>query len=229
MESGLNPNAKSGTSSAAGLFQFTEQTWLQTVKTHGAEYGLGNYAAQIQTGTNGTLYVGDSASREAILDLRKDPQVSAEMACELNNSNAQSLQKSVGGVIGPTELYLAHFLGASGAGSLLKAMRANPNVAAADLVPGAAKSNSSIFYGADGQARSVGQVYQYFAQKLDQPVGVGASATASVLTASSALQSSPSATASGFATMMLSRTNMAEVAAALMLDDEDESTVSVLA
>ncbi|MEG0819994.1 MAG: transglycosylase SLT domain-containing protein, partial [Brevundimonas sp.] len=31
-ESAMNPSARAGTSSASGLFQFIEQTWLATVK-----------------------------------------------------------------------------------------------------------------------------------------------------------------------------------------------------
>ncbi|MFZ1990358.1 MAG: transglycosylase SLT domain-containing protein, partial [Alphaproteobacteria bacterium] len=36
-ESSLNPDAKSKTSSATGLFQFVEQTWLQALKAHGTD------------------------------------------------------------------------------------------------------------------------------------------------------------------------------------------------
>src|ERR1043166_7651829 len=39
-ESGLNPAAKAGTSSATGLFQFVKDTWLHVIKEHGAKYGL---------------------------------------------------------------------------------------------------------------------------------------------------------------------------------------------
>ena len=43
-ESGLKPGAKSGASSASGLFQFVEQTWLSLVKDHGSKYGLSSFA-----------------------------------------------------------------------------------------------------------------------------------------------------------------------------------------
>ncbi len=43
-ESGYNPNARAHSSSAAGLFQFVDQTWLATLKRHGAKYGYANYA-----------------------------------------------------------------------------------------------------------------------------------------------------------------------------------------
>src|SRR5437868_1566523 len=40
IESSLNPEARARTSSATGLFQFIEQTWLGMVKQHGAAHGL---------------------------------------------------------------------------------------------------------------------------------------------------------------------------------------------
>lgn len=169
-ESSFDPNAKASTSTATGLFQFTKQTWLHEIKTHGAQYGLGDYADHINIDSNGAAHVNDPVWRRAILDLRKDPQVSAEMAGELDKENGTSLRANVGGKIGSTELYLAHFLGAGGASDFLKTMRADPNAKAADILPDAAAANSSVFYGADGQPRSVGQIYKHFAQKFDGPL-----------------------------------------------------------
>ena len=167
IESGLDPNAKAKNSSATGLFQFTGQTWLRTVKASGEEYGLGDYADHIQVGSNGVAHVNDPVWRDAILSLRQDPEISAEMSCELDKANLQKLRQTVGGDIGPTELYLAHFLGAGGASTFLNTMRANPNAKAAEILPGAARANSSIFYGADGHSRSTAEIYNHFAQKLN--------------------------------------------------------------
>src|SRR6185295_16182662 len=75
-ESSLKPQAQSSTSSAAGLFQFIEQTWLGVVKEHGAQFGLGNYANAISRGSDGRFHTASNADRQAILALRKDPQVS---------------------------------------------------------------------------------------------------------------------------------------------------------
>lgn len=166
VESSLNPNAKASTSSATGLFQFTSQTWLQTLKAHGAKHGLGDYADHIEIGKSGA-HVKDPIWRNAILGLRKDPKVSSEMAAELDKDNAEILQTKVGGKIGSTELYLAHFLGAGGASDFLTTLRANPKANAAALLPEAAAANRSVFYGADGAPRSVSQIYQRFAQKFD--------------------------------------------------------------
>src|SRR5271154_376850 len=59
-ESSLKPQAQSGTSSAAGLFQFVEQTWLGLVKTYGAKYGLGSMAASIGRESNGRFFVDNA-------------------------------------------------------------------------------------------------------------------------------------------------------------------------
>jgi hypothetical protein len=166
-ESGFNPTAKASTSSATGLFQFTGQTWLQMVKNNGAQYGLGAYSSQITTDASGHLSISDPATKKAILDLRNDPTISAEMAGELDKQNAASLQQNVGGTVGSTELYLAHFLGAGGANDFISAMRSNPNGSAAAVLPDAAAANSSVFYSKTGQPRTLSQIYQHFAAKFD--------------------------------------------------------------
>src|SRR5476651_1432855 len=81
-ESSLKANAQSATSSAAGLFQFVDQTWLGLIKDHGAKYGLGAMAGTISQDQSGHYHAADAADRQAILALKKDPQVSALMAGE---------------------------------------------------------------------------------------------------------------------------------------------------
>src|SRR5215510_11844450 len=66
-ESGFNPDAKAKTSSASGLYQFVEQSWLSVVRKHGAEYGLGDMASKIKIGEDGKLTVADRALRKEIL------------------------------------------------------------------------------------------------------------------------------------------------------------------
>ena len=190
-ESSFDPMAQASTSSAAGLFQFTNQTWLHMIKNYGDQYGLGSYAAQVTTDSNGHLTVENSATRQAILALRKDPQVSAEMAGELDKENAAALQQKVGGKIGGTELYLAHFLGASGASSFIREMRNNPKASAAEILPTAAAANESVFYDKSGEARSLQQVYQRFAQKF----GAGSTQTAGVTPKASTVRGAASSIA----------------------------------
>lgn len=169
-ESGFDPNAKASSSSATGLFQFTNQTWLQMIKQHGADYGLGAYADNIQIDGSGSAHVNNPVLKQAILDLRKDPQISAEMAGELDKTNLVALQDNVGGKIGATDLYMAHFLGAGGASDFLNAMKSNPNAKAAEVLPDAAAANPSVFYASNGQPRSLSQIYQHFAEKFNGDV-----------------------------------------------------------
>lgn len=166
VESGYNTNAKAATSSATGLYQFTDSTWLDMMAQHGEELGMGQYADAISYRANGTPYVADPAMRDKILALRKDPTTSAMMAAELAQDNKATLQQAVGGRIGKTELYLAHFLGAGGASKFLNAMKSNPSQSGASLLPEAAAANTGAFYDANGKALSLSQIYDKFAQRF---------------------------------------------------------------
>jgi hypothetical protein len=162
LESGLNPLARAATSSARGLYQFTASTWLDTVRKHGADHGLGWAADALQQGAA----TAGSAAREAILALRNNADAAALMAGEFARDNAAKLEAKLGRAVGSTELYLAHFLGAGGAAKFLGAMAGTPGAAAASVVPAAAAANHAIFYAADGSARSLSEVYGRFAAKL---------------------------------------------------------------
>ncbi|WP_426164903.1 transglycosylase SLT domain-containing protein [Sandarakinorhabdus sp. DWP1-3-1] len=162
VESGLNPAARAQTSSASGLFQFTAATWLETVRKHGAEHGLGWAADAIGSGVAGA----GSAARATILALRDNADAAALMAGEFAADNGAALAAKLQRAVGATDLYMAHFLGAGGATRFLKTLQNAPETTAASLFPAAAAANRSVFYGRDGAARSVGDVYARFAAKL---------------------------------------------------------------
>lgn len=168
VESGYRTDVKAKTSSATGLFQFTEGTWLSMIKQHGAKHGLGVYAEKIEGG-EGKARVSDPALRKEILNLRKDPRLSALFAAELANDNKTHLENELGRPVGNTELYMAHFLGAGGATKFLKAMDKNPNQPAASLLPEAARANLNVFYNGT-KPRTVGQIFERFAGKFDDEV-----------------------------------------------------------
>lgn len=157
-ESSLQADAKATTSSATGLFQFVEGTWLQTLKEDGASFGLTAYADAITRGPGGRYQVADPAMREEILALREDPNVSALMAGALTRRNADYLKSEIGRDATAGELYIAHFLGARGASTLIGAAGSDPDGSAAALFPEAARANPAIFYD-DGRARSLSEVY----------------------------------------------------------------------
>ena len=166
-ESGFKADAKAKTSSATGLYQFTEQTWLSMVRQYGDKHGVGVLAEKIAVRADGSSTVQDSALRRQILNLRKNPEVSAAMAAELAQENKNYLQTHIGGTIGNTELYLAHFLGPHGAAQFIQAARNNPEAKAAALLPDAAGANKSVFFNAEGKQLSVAQIYDRFAAKMD--------------------------------------------------------------
>jgi hypothetical protein len=145
-ESGLNPKAHATTSSAAGLFQFVDQTWLSTVKRFGARHGLAGYAAQVQEGADGRFHVQDPTMRKAVLDLRLDPQTAALMAGELTQDHAAYLQGRTGRQPTAGELYAAHVLGPAGSARLFETAAARPGSSAARLFPEAAEANAGLFY-----------------------------------------------------------------------------------
>ncbi|MCG6206022.1 transglycosylase SLT domain-containing protein [Rhodopseudomonas sp. HC1] len=159
MESDFNPQAAASTSSAKGLYQFIDQTWLGTVKEAGAQFGYGAYADAISKSPSGSYSVSDPAARQAIMDLRNDPAISSAMAGALTQSNSSKLTAEIGRRPNDAELYMAHFMGAGGAAKLITAAQDNPNAVAAAMFPNAAAANQSIFYDRTGNARSVAQVY----------------------------------------------------------------------
>jgi hypothetical protein len=168
-ESGMNPQAKSNASSAAGLFQFVEQTWLATLKQHGSKYGYARYAELITKGGDGRYHVDGAEARRAVMDLRLDPHAAALMAGELASDHAAYLKGRVGRQPTPGELYAAHFLGPQGSARLIEAVENTPGAVAAHLFPDAARANRTIFY-PEGRPASVAQVYA----NLSKAAGAGA-------------------------------------------------------
>ena len=157
-ESGFNPAAKSAASSAAGLFQFVGQTWLSTLKQHGAKHGYARYAELIEKGSDGRYHVPGDEARRAVMDLRLDPHAASLMAGELTSDSAAYLKGRTGRAPTAGELYAAHFLGPQGSAKLIEAAQRQPGATAASLFPDAAHANKAIFY-KEGRAATVGEVY----------------------------------------------------------------------
>jgi len=158
VESGFNPRAAAPTTTARGLFQFIEQTWLATLKEHGAALGYGKAAEAIARTPSGQYAVADPQLTDRIMRLRFDPTANAVMAGAYTRANADTLADRLGRKATEGELYLAHFLGSAGAGRLIALAESRPGTRASDIFPGQARSNPSIFY-ERGRARSVVEVY----------------------------------------------------------------------
>jgi len=168
IESNLNPSASAATSSAKGLFQFIEQTWLGTLKQAGPSLGYGRYADAVVMNEQGQFEVPDPAMRRAIMKLRADPATSAAMAGAFTRNNAAELSSAIGRAPREGELYMAHFLGAEGAAKLIGAATTSPNSRADALFPQAAASNRAIFYDRAGRPRSARHVYGVLAGRYAQ-------------------------------------------------------------
>jgi hypothetical protein len=103
IESGGNPDAANGSSTATGAHQFLEGTWLDHAKkVLPPEMTAGKTDAQI-------------------LALRSDPQASAAVTNAYAQENGQKLSAAGIKNVGPSELYMAHHFGAEGAAAILKA------------------------------------------------------------------------------------------------------------
>jgi Transglycosylase SLT domain len=166
-ESNFNPKAKSSKSSATGLFQFIDQTWLATVKQSGATLGYGRYADAIARTRSGRYVVPNGNMRRAIMNLRYDPSANAAMAGAFTKANAARLSRTLGRAPTDGELYIAHFLGQSGAAKLIASAENAPQSNAARLFPNAARANRSIFFEKGGGARSSAEVYRVLVAKHD--------------------------------------------------------------
>ncbi len=153
-ESSLDPTARAATSSATGLFQFIDSTWLQMMRDEGPRLGYADLARHIDA--RGA--VDDLAVKRQILALRDDPAVSADLAAAYTRRNGEYLTARFGRSPSGGELYIAHVLGAEGATRLFAEGLDNPDQAAAPLFPDAAAANRPIFYD-KGRARSIREVY----------------------------------------------------------------------
>lgn len=178
MESNFNPTASASTSSARGLYQFIDQTWLGTVKEAGAQLGYGKYADAITKTASGSYSVSDSAARTAIMKLRDDPDAASSMAAVLAQSNSFKLTGKIGRRPTDGELYMAHFMGVGGAARLISSAEDNPNASAARLFPNAAAANRSIFFDRSGHARSVSEVYSELTSRYASAANSPATRTA---------------------------------------------------
>jgi hypothetical protein len=177
-ESSLDTEAQASTSSAAGLFQFTRGTWLEMMHRYGSQYGYADLAEKISVSDAGKTVVTDPGAERRLLDLREDPEASGLMAAAYAQDNAATLENTLGRMPDSADLYLAHFLGASGASIILSAAQETPDVSAASLLPAAAKANRAVFFTKDGAPRSAADVVSLVRERFTTQLDRFADATA---------------------------------------------------
>jgi hypothetical protein len=191
LESGLDPSAQAGTSSATGLFQFIDQTWLGAVRQYGPQHGLAADAALVVQ-RDGRFTVDDPGARQRILDLRKNPDIASALAGDHLRGISDKLGLTLGRPADAAEIYLGHVLGGGGAAQVLQAVRTTPNQVAGDLLPAAARANPALFDAPDGKPYTVTQ----FMQHLRHRVARAYAAQGSVMPAGPVNQVTPPASGS---------------------------------
>ncbi len=169
-ESSFVVRARASTSSATGLFQFIESTWLRAIREFGPRFGLEREAALLQA-LESSLSTAEAQDHEAILELRNDPFLSTLMAAAMLRAEQEKLAGRLGRPISGAEVYLVHFLGPAGAEKFLAVLADKPKSSAATLLPKAAKANRPIFFATrkrKPQSLSVAQVHEKIGSSLER-------------------------------------------------------------
>ncbi|WP_244441346.1 MULTISPECIES: transglycosylase SLT domain-containing protein [Methylosinus] len=168
-ESSFSPKAKASTSSASGLFQFIDSTWLKAVRMFGWRHGQQEAAEAIEV-KGGDLRVAPQR-RAAILAMRNDPYLSAALAAEMLKYDGDKIAERIGRPLTAGETYLIHFLGPDDAARFMQKVEEAPHTPAAALLPKPARANKPIFYARKGkkmQPKSVGEVHEAFEAMMGQ-------------------------------------------------------------
>ena len=119
-ESNGDPNAKNSRSSATGLGQFINETWLDLIRTYRPDLARGR-------------------SESETLELRREAKLAREITTRFVERNAAMLRQRGLPVTAGT-IYLAHFAGGAGAVAILSA----PEKADAALVMASADATNRI-------------------------------------------------------------------------------------
>lgn len=160
-ESNFSTTAHARTSSASGLFQFIDKTWLQALREFGDRHGHSE-AAKAIAGTEESVSVAPSM-RAKILNLRNDAYLSAALAGEVLKKESADIAGKIGRALTAGEVYLVHFLGPEDAARFIKAKEEAPQATAAALFPRPARANRPIFFDQSGRrAKTVGEVHEAF-------------------------------------------------------------------
>jgi murein DD-endopeptidase MepM/ murein hydrolase activator NlpD len=139
VESGGNPNAANPLSTASGLGQFIDSTWMRMIRSYRPD-------------------IARSMSREDTLSLRFDPQIASEMLYRLTAENEADLRRA-GHQATAGNLYLAHFLGSMGANYVLSAPAETPLYSLLD--PQVISANPFLY------GRDAGWVIDWAARKMN--------------------------------------------------------------
>lgn len=155
VESTFRPEVGATTSGAVGLFQFLPGTWKYLLTKH--------------------------PELKYTLEDRKDPVKAANMAEIYIASIKKTLRTKLGREPYLVDIYMAYFLGPTGATNFLKALEEKPSQIGATLFSRAARANPGVFLGKNKKALTLAQIYENMGGKLsryyaDAKASVGTSA-----------------------------------------------------
>jgi hypothetical protein len=168
-ESRLNPAARSRSSSATGLMQFTRDTWLEAVRDFGPRHGLASEAAALTTDRDGRIEARDPRTLRRILLLRENARYSAVLAAERLRAARPGLEQTLGREATPTDLYLVHLLGSTGARRFLAALRETPQRSSLTVLGEPARANPGVFE-RQGASLPVVRAYAELGQMFEAPL-----------------------------------------------------------
>lgn len=177
LESSLRANVTAGTSSAGGLFQFTDPTWKEQLTKHGNKYGLS-------------------------MDTSKtDPLANALMAAEYAKSNLSNVRGyEQAGLSQDVALYLTHHFGPTGGKKLIEAYKRNPNAPVTTAVSSSAYESNKAALGGKTISGYIASLEQKFTVAKNTPAseykGSGATAVASTSPSTPSISNSSTMTPS---------------------------------
>ena len=170
-ESTFRVGVRARTSSATGLGQHIDRTWLKNVYYAGCKYGLDDYADQIRIRRSGSdaadiEFSGTSRQDRFLMNLRRNPRFSALMSAENSQYEVGLIQHWTGMTLDQDwQKYSVHFFGVEAAYFFYDRYQSSPNASAAARLPRQARANRAIFY-TGGRARSYQEVGTWFQGKF---------------------------------------------------------------
>lgn len=152
LESDLGRLNAAATSSARGVFQYIEPTWLTLIKRYGEEIGYPHYANAVGMTKKGRPYIKDKNAymKAEILALRHDADISALIKAYQIIEETDVIRGYKKARVTSTDHYIAHMLGLSLAKEFYALKNRNSGIAVAKLhradMREAARLNKPFFY-----------------------------------------------------------------------------------
>ncbi len=173
IESDLGRVTQSKTSSARGVFQYIEPTWIVLMKRYGNRIGYSEYADSIKYSAEHKKHMVQSQtiSRQDVLDLRENPRIAALIkGYQIQDEVKILAQFKNGARVNATDHYIAHMLGLTMARKFYEFQQTESPIILANLknryFSEAVSLNRSFFYDKTGNGLNAAQAYQAFHKRM---------------------------------------------------------------